>query len=186
MAWVFADFFQQAFVSKDDPLVFSIPLGESIYTFEPNFAIAALAVLALMLTNITGVLLGKWVQNLLTAAKVIGLAGIVIAGFGWGTEDAWYYTPKPGFDDRGLPLPVIGSLAIIFVMYAYGGWNDAAFVAAEVRDPKRNIPRALFIGVAIIVVVYLAVNAAYINGLGWDEVIAWNPEYRQAGASARG
>jgi APA family basic amino acid/polyamine antiporter len=75
-----------------------------------------------------------------------------------------------------LALPLFGSLAMILVMYAFGGWNDSAFVAAEVRNPRRNIPRALFLGIGIIVLVYLLVNAAYISGLGWDNVSRYNPD----------
>jgi amino acid transporter len=67
-------------------------------------------------------------------------------------------------------------VALIFVLYAFGGWNDSAFVAAEVRNPKRNVPRALFTGVAIGVVGYIAVNAAYINGLGWQDVTQFGPK----------
>jgi amino acid transporter len=59
-------------------------------------------------------------------------------------------------------------LAMVFVLYAYGGWSDAAFVAAEVRDQRRNLPSALFIGILAITVIYLAVNAAYLGVLGFN------------------
>lgn len=59
-------------------------------------------------------------------------------------------------------------LAMVFVLYAFGGWNDAVFVAAEVRNQSRNLPRALFLGIAGITVVYLAVNASYLTVLGFD------------------
>jgi amino acid transporter len=62
-----------------------------------------------------------------------------------------------------------GSLALILVLYTYGGWNDAAFVAAEVRDRKRNIPRALLFGVGLITLIYVLVNLAYLVCLGFDE-----------------
>jgi amino acid transporter len=57
---------------------------------------------------------------------------------------------------------------MVFVLYAYGGWNDAAFVAAEVRDRRRNLPLALIGGVLGVTAVYLAVNVAYLAGLGFD------------------
>lgn len=59
-------------------------------------------------------------------------------------------------------------LAMVFVLYAFGGWNDAAFVASEVRDRKRDIPWALFYGITGITVVYLLVNGGYLWGLGFD------------------
>lgn len=56
---------------------------------------------------------------------------------------------------------------MVFVLYAYGGWNDAAFVAAEVRDRRRNLPLALLGGVTGVTLIYLAVNAAYLAALGY-------------------
>ena len=65
-------------------------------------------------------------------------------------------------------MPPSFALAMVFVLYAYGGWNDAAFVAAEVRDRKRNLPLALVGGVAGITLIYVAVNAAYLAALGFE------------------
>jgi amino acid transporter len=192
MAVVFADFAQQAFVPRDQQLTFEVPFVQGAPQVDANFALAAYAIGILTLTNILGVVLGKTIQNLLTLTKVIGLGGIIVAGFAWYEPNAWEYTPRAQRlsdeqlvsvaqpDDldslrRDLAVPLFGSLAMILVMYAYGGWNDSAFVAAEVRNPRRNIPRALFIGIFIIVLVYLLVNAAYINGLGWDNVSGYNP-----------
>jgi amino acid transporter len=59
-------------------------------------------------------------------------------------------------------------LALVFVLYAYGGWNDAAFVAAEVRNPKRNLPRALFTGIAGITAIYVIINLSILWSLGFD------------------
>jgi amino acid transporter len=66
-----------------------------------------------------------------------------------------------------------GALAMILVLYAFGGWNDAAFVASEVRNPQRNIPRALIIGVSLITVAYLLINTAYLMGLGFEGAKKW-------------
>jgi amino acid transporter len=57
---------------------------------------------------------------------------------------------------------------MVFVLYAFGGWNDAAFLAAEVRDQRRNLPRALLISTSIITVIYLAMNSAYLAVLGFE------------------
>jgi amino acid transporter len=131
-----------------------------------QFSYAFLTVAVLSLLNIVGVTLGKFVQNILAIAKIVGLLAIVVAGFGW-AESSPVDWPTPSRDTFGW-----GALAIILVLYAYGGWNDAAFVAAEVRDPRRNIPLALLLGVGLITVVYLLVNAAYVAGLGFDGVRA--------------
>jgi amino acid transporter len=127
-----------------------------------EFVYAALAIVLLTLFNIVGVGLGKWTQNLLTLAKVAGLGGILVVGFFWAKSSPLDWQPAP-WRDLGW-----GSLAIILVLYAYGGWNDAAFVAAEVRNRQRNIPLALILGVGAITIIYLLVNAAYLMGLGPD------------------
>jgi APA family basic amino acid/polyamine antiporter len=121
---------------------------------------AALAILGLAAINALGIAAGKRTQNLLTLAKLLGLGGIVIAGFGWGrTETATAAPAGPG----GF------GLAMILVLYAYGGWNDLAFVTAELRS-RRHIVLALVAGTAVITLIYLAVNIAYLRALGFAEL----------------
>ena len=59
---------------------------------------------------------------------------------------------------------------MVLVLYAYGGWNDAAMVSTEVRNSQRNVPKALLIGITIIAVIYLLVNFAYLRGLGFAAI----------------
>jgi amino acid transporter len=66
------------------------------------------------------------------------------------------------------------SLAFIFILLAYGGYNDAAFVAAEVRNRQRNLPLALFIGTLLVMAIYLLVNGAYLRALGYDRAATSN------------
>jgi amino acid transporter len=123
--------------------------------------LAAAAVVVLTVTNILGVVLGKWTQNLLSLLKVVGLGAIVYTGFKYGS-----HTDITAFTNPVSKEASFG-LAMIFVLYAFGGWNDAAFVTAEVRN-RRNIVRALLLGTAAITVIYLAVNVAYLLALGFD------------------
>jgi amino acid transporter len=117
-------------------------------------------VIALSALNALGVVAGKFVQNLLTATKVIGLAALVIIGL-WVSSAEAQAVANPG-----IPTSRIG-LALVFVLYAYGGWSHAAFVAAEVRDQRRNLPRALVLGITGIALIYLLVNATYLLALGF-------------------
>ncbi len=126
---------------------------------ERAVQLAFAAVLGLALLNVLGVVLGKWVQNLLSLAKVLGLGGIVISGLLWGKVSGTTMPSEPSDPSFGL--------ALILVLYAYGGWNDAAFVAADLRD-RRQIPRALLLGTGLVTVVYLLVNFAYLQGLGFQ------------------
>lgn len=131
---------------------------------RPGFAAlagaAAIVVLALM--NAAGVVFGKGVQNVLVATKVLGLGGIILVGLAWNKSGAWHATQPMSEKAPGL------GLAMIFILYAYGGWNDAALVAADLRQ-RRDITRSLVIGTLAITLIYLAVNAAYILGLGFEE-----------------
>jgi amino acid transporter len=133
--------------------------------------LAAAAVMAVAAVNMAGLVAGKWTQNVLTAAKVIGLLAVVAAGV-WagrvgGSPNSSAIPPlAPPFEGGGASF----GLAMVFVLYAYGGWNDAAMVAAEVRDRRRNLPLALVGGVAGVTVIYLAVNSAYLGALGFEGV----------------
>jgi amino acid transporter len=123
--------------------------------------LAAGVVTLLSLANAVGVGVGKSLQNLLSGAKVLGLALVVIVGLGWGEQPLFASAET---------LPIAGpglGLALVFVLYAYGGWNAAAFVAAEVRNQQRNLPRALLLGIGGITLLYLAVNLAYLKTLGF-------------------
>lgn len=134
--------------------------GEEKFLFAAQAGIAAIAVLTIM--NFFGVLLGKWVQNGLVIVKLLGLALIVIAACVSPAKDSFQVAEGTTRGSGGIPL------AMILVLYAYGGWNDMAFVAADLRD-RRNIPKALLLGTVGIMLIYLVVNFAYMLGLGFME-----------------
>jgi amino acid transporter len=167
--------------------------GERLWGLPPgaNVWLAAAAVVAVAAVNAGGLALGKWTQNVLTAVKVLGLAGVVLAGIACvlfttdatTASDASRGVPAPGAP--GEPAIRFG-LAMVFVLYAYGGWNDAAFVAAEVRNPRRNLPLALLGGVGAVAVIYLAVNAAYLAALGFEGARATHTPAADAVAAAVG
>jgi APA family basic amino acid/polyamine antiporter len=122
---------------------------------------AALAVVSLAAVNILGVRQGTWLQNVLTIAKVLGLVGVIGLGFLAAGPTAAAVEPAPAAG------PSDWRLALILVLWAYSGWNEMAFVAAEVRQPERNILRALLTGTLLIVTIYLAANAAFLHALGF-------------------
>lgn len=140
-------------------------------------SIAAIAIGVLTLANIFGAHVGRTLQNLLTVIKVIGLTAILVLAF-FASREGPLMPTKP-LDEAELELSKVVSkfgLAMVFVLYTYGGWNDAAFVAAEVRDRERNIPRVLLGGTALILLVYLLINLAYWWALGFDGArSSWAP-----------
>jgi len=130
--------------------------------------LAATPIVGATILNSLGTSPGKTTQNICTVAKVTGLIGVVLAGIlaaDW-TNLAVSSTAETNDVETSTSWQSFG-LAMVFVLYAYGGWNDAAFVAAEVRDRRRNLPLALIGGVLGVTAVYLAVNVAYLAGLGF-------------------
>ncbi len=118
------------------------------------YALAAVAILTGI--NVVGVPQGKWTQNLLTTTKALGLLAIVavaLAGPG---------SPPSSAIAHSRPL----SLALILVLFTFGGWNEMAYVAAEVKNPSRNIVRSLVLGTLAVTILYLLVNWAFLYTLG--------------------
>jgi amino acid transporter len=128
------------------------------------FVLAALSIIILTIINVLGVVLGAWTQNLLTLAKVLGLVALVAVGFAYGSSDNLAPNPTPSSG------PWSFAMVMMFVLWAYSGWQEAAYVVAEVKDRRRNIPLALLLGTTLVTIIYLAVNLAYLYGLGFAAI----------------
>ena len=122
--------------------------------------------------NLVGVASGRWVQNLVTAAKVVALGGVVVIALAHATGSGWHGV-LPGAP-RG--AAVWGALAVAFqsVIWTYYGYVDAAKIAEEVVDPGRTLPRVFVGGIALAAVLYLLLNAAFFNVLPLERVAASN------------
>lgn len=132
-----------------------LPLGgysASIY--------AALTIVALTAVNIAGIKQGKWTQRILISAIVLGLLAVAAVGFSLAEPQA--------VTSSGAILPDRAALgtAMIFVLLTYGGWNEAAFLSAEVRSTRRNMVRVLLYSIGVITVVYVLINLALVRSLG--------------------
>jgi amino acid transporter len=130
--------------------------------------VAAVAILVTAGFNYVGVRTAGTVQNLTTLAKVGGLLFIVLLAFSLGLpKTGGHYTPvaPPGsFTVAGF------GLALVSVLWVYDGWADVSFVAGEVENPRKNLPRALIIGTSGIILIYLLANLAYLAVLPVDEI----------------
>jgi APA family basic amino acid/polyamine antiporter len=127
---------------------------------------AAGAIVLLTLVNLVGVRPAAWTQNLFTILKLSAIAALVVAAFtvaGLGGLTTPSATPAP----EGSLILMIGA-ALVPVLFAFGGWQQTNFVAEEIIEPERNLPRALVIGVTAVAATYLLVNAAYLGALGID------------------
>ncbi len=154
---------QTAIVRPGDIVVMAFAFATYAQTLWKPFAhtqqfYAGLAVVFLTLVNIAGVRQGKWTQNLLTFAQLAGLAAIVVVAF---------LAPR---EQQTAPVqPVLpASLALIFILFTFGGWNEIAYVAAEVVNPARNLLRALVLGMTVVTALYLLVNGAFLHALGFS------------------
>jgi len=128
--------------------------------YRPMLIYAVGAVGVLSGINLLGVRAGKWTQNLLTVVKFLGLLAIIAVGMSF--SPAATATAGPPIQERDF------GLALILVCFAYGGWNEMAYVSAEVRHPQKNILRALVLGTLAVAAVYVAVNLAFVHALGLD------------------
>lgn len=128
---------------------------------------ALAAAVVLTVCNVAGLKTGKWTQNVLTAVKVAGVAAIVVVGLVAAVAPP--VPPAAGADAaQAGDGPGIGlfGLAMVFVLYTYGGWNEAAYVAGELKDPRRNTLRLLVGSIILLTVLYVGVNLAYLRVLG--------------------
>lgn len=143
-----------------------VPLPPGI---ERALGIALL--LGLGFVNARGARLGAGVQNVFTVLKVAGLVGLVAAAAVTQEGSASHFLPV--LPERVMPgvLSAIG-IAMISTLFAYDGWHFVGFVAGEMRDPQRTVPRSIFLGVFIVIAVYLAANLAYIFVLGQERIAA--------------
>ena len=117
-----------------------------------------LCIVAFTIVNCIGVGLGKWVQNILTAAKILGLVLMVVLLFSRGqlafVRSAWLpHNATFQWTSFGV--------ALVAVLWAYDGWHFVSFAAGEVKDPIKTLPRSLMIGATLTFFIYLAVNTAY-------------------------
>jgi basic amino acid/polyamine antiporter, APA family len=151
LAYVFADYLA--------------PILSLDRTSSPILAVAA--VVGLTGLNLAGLRHGKRFQVVLTIVELIGLGAVIVAGLFLldGPTTAEPLVDKAG----GGSLAGLG-LAMVFVLLTFGGWNEAAYISAEVRDGPRAMARTLFFGIGIITTLYLLANLAYVHALGLERV----------------
>ena len=130
--------------------------------------VAAVAIVLTATFNYVGVRWGSLVQNLTTLAKYGGLLFIILLAFSLGLpQTGGHYTPA--VPDGSFHIAAFG-LALVSVLWAFDGWADLSFVAGEVKDPRRTLPRAIIIGTVAVIVIYLLANLAYLAVLPVEEI----------------
>ena len=144
VAFVFGDYASQV-----------VNLGE-----RSSAIYAGLSVVALTALNFAGTLQSKTLQKVLETILIASLLGLAVAGIFSGGQAV----PIKGAGGGALDL------ALLFVLFTYGGWNEAAYLGGEVRDPTRNMTRVLVMGVVAVTALYILVNIGYVAALGLQGV----------------
>src|SRR5947209_7101225 len=174
-------------VSPDNYLVAPISLGHYAISLSLEQLVAIALIALLTWTNTRGLEVGKIIQNTFTFAKTAALAAVVVIGLslGWHVTSAarsaaWWnswangWSPQiaqPGFTFvGGLALALLFGRSMVGPLFAQTAWTNVTFVGSEVRDPGKNLVRALVGGCAIVVALYLLANLAYLAVLPFPEI----------------
>ena len=129
------------------------------------------AIVTVAAVNYTGVQRGGFLQVLFTSLKVAAIGGIIILGFAAGTGSTGHFFPLWGTPSSG-DLAGAAGIAMVATLWSYDGWNSLTYLAGEVKDPQRNIPRALILGTIAVICIYVLANLAYLYVLPIGEMAA--------------
>jgi APA family basic amino acid/polyamine antiporter len=142
----------------------TIPVPWLPLVFSRRSLVALSVIIALALIHIRGLGPGRLVQNALAGVKVGALALFVAIGLSFGHGSLTHLA------DVSVSTPLNLPLAFILVMFSYSGWNAASYVAEEIRDPGRNVPRALALGTGTVVLLYVGLNVLYLYAVPIGEI----------------
>lgn len=132
--------------------------------------LAAIVLATLTVINCLGVRAGSTVQSILMVLKILAIAMLVVCGFLFASRSE---NPSALLDrPPSLDLLTAFGAALVPVIFSYGGWQTATFIAGEIKEPRKNLPRGLILGVIGVVVLYLAANVVYVSVLGTTELAA--------------
>lgn len=183
-------------VSATNYLIAPIHLGSYALSLSTQQLVAILLILLLTFTNTRGLKTGKLIQNSFTFTKTAALVGLIVLGvaLGWNKGSAaytssWWSPALNGWTPQATPqklemtagplaLLMLVGLAMVGPLFAQSAWNNVTFTGSEIRDPGRNLPRALLIGCGVVVLLYLLANVAYVVTLPLARI--QNPQHKVA------
>jgi APA family basic amino acid/polyamine antiporter len=124
-------------------------------------ALAVLIITLLAVVHLRGVDFGARVQNVLTVGKVVLIAGLIAVGFALGSGTLEGLATPAAAAMPPVSWKSIG-LSLMWIMFAYSGWNASAYVGSEIRDPERILPRSLLAGTGIVILLYVGLNLLFV------------------------
>jgi APA family basic amino acid/polyamine antiporter len=143
--------------------------GSSIEGTIVKKTISILVILIFTLIHARGIEVGAKVQNFLTILKVILIVGLIILGFSLGRGDMGHFAQGGGFKFDFGGWKTIG-LSLMWIMFAYSGWNASAYIGSEIKDPRKNLPRSLILGTGVVLALYLLLNVFYVYAVPPDKM----------------
>jgi len=166
-----------------------VAASNKLLPFLSTQQLVAIALIVLLTwVNSRGVRTGALVQNVFTVAKTAALLGLIVAGWLWGRNDAAmtrnFSEPLAGVEWGWAMVQLVG-VALVGSLFSSDSWNNVTFTAGEMRNPKRNLPLSLVMGVGLVSVLYFACNYVYLAVLPL-EAIQTAPEDRVGTAVAKG
>ncbi|HLP96436.1 MAG TPA: amino acid permease [Saprospiraceae bacterium] len=141
--------------------------GDSVW----EIPLAAGIIVVLTVVNLFGVGIGEWIANLFGGAKLVGLVMIIGAGMFFANPQVDAANAASVFVQTP-PENLMSALALGFigVLWSYGGWQHASYMAGETKDPQRTVPRAMILGAVVITLVYVLANVAYMRLLPLEQI----------------
>jgi len=161
-AMAFAKYaFQALNIHNTWSIKFMTVFGHEI-VFSPFILLAIGVILFFSLVHQRNIVTGKKIQDLLTVFKLLIIAGFIVVGFLWG-EGSW--ANFSGELEGSKILSSQFAVSLVFITFAYSGWNAAAYLGGEIKKPEKNIPLSLITGTSLVMVLYLFLNAVFIYAL---------------------
>jgi len=131
--------------------------------------LAIAVILAFTLIHLRGLKFGSKIQDYLTIGKVVLIAVLILAGLFWGNGDMAHFSEGTPVDFSFSTLKTAG-LSLMWIMFAYSGWNASTYIGSEIRNPARNIPRSLLYGTGIVMLMYILLNLVFVYATTPDEM----------------
>ncbi len=166
---------------------FSAPIAASAIGFSEYFARAypqlflwgnpvilkqALSICVILLftgIHMLGIQFGARIQNLLTILKLVLLSCLILGGFVLGSGSLHHFSQGSDFSFSFDGWKKLG-LALMWIMFAYSGWNASTYIGSEIRNPTKNLPRSLFLGTGIVVLLYVCLNVVFVYAVAPEEM----------------
>lgn len=143
--------------------------GDWTFTFGKLQIFACALVLVCTILNLMGVQRVARIQNVLTAAKIAILVAFISLAFTTG-QGSWQHFSMPATRTTSTPLVAQFAVSLFFIYLSYSGWNAATYVAEELRQPSRTLPRALALGTGLVAALYLILNVVFIYAAPLDKL----------------